>query len=212
MKKTFLFLFIIVLALPPAAQCQLDKGAWFGSFTANLGYNNDKLNETGGMTMQINTMNIMVIDNIGYFVARHLAIGPGITFNYTGNQVKSDTAGGSIKTNNTLYSIDFSPFIRYYFATTGKVSYFAQVNGTIGYGQDIQKFANTKFTVNTTTYGGGIGAGLVYLFLDNVGLEALVAYNVTGNSIKNKESIVKTFDYTSLHNSVSLGLGFSVYF
>jgi hypothetical protein len=208
MKKALIALILLVFLLPVETYCQLNKGSWFGSFSANLGFNHNKYEEEYGWNTITNTINFSIIDNLGFFVANHLAIGPGISFNMQYDQMKDEyTSSSSATVKSTIYSVAFSPFIRYYFAKAGKVAYFVQANPSIGYGQDIYKTSNDKSTRSTISYGGGVGIGLVYFILDNIGLETLLSYNYTGNSIKLDDEKDK-----SANSAIGIGLGLSFYF
>jgi hypothetical protein len=210
MKKALICLSLLVLMLPAGSYCQLTKGSWFGSFNANLGYNHNHYDMTDGYDLITSTINFSLQDNLGYFVADRLAIGPGITLNISNSKISAESFTGTVINHSTMYSIAFSPFIRYYFATKGKLSFFAQANPSIGYGQNIYKNENDKFTQSTVSFGGGAGIGLVYFIVDNVGLETQISYNFTGNNITQKEGT--TEKSSSVNSAIGIGAGFSVYF
>ena len=209
MKKASASLILLVLLLPAGAYCQLNKGSWFGSFSANLGYNHSHYDMTGDDDYMTNTINFSLADNLGFFVANRLAVGPGISFNITNEHTSYENSINTDKEHSTIYSLAFSPFIRFYFAKKDKLAFFVQANPSIGYGQAIYTDSSDKFTRNTLSYGGGAGIGMVYFILDNVGLETQLSYTFTANNIKEKEDKINNNSGVS---AVGIGLGLSFYF
>jgi hypothetical protein len=209
MKKALISLILLAFLLPVRGHCQLGKGSWFGSFSASLGYNHTHYDMTDDYDYKSNLINFSLYDNIGFFIINRLAIGPGLSFSISNDHTSYETSAGTNKDHSTVYSLSFSPFVRYYFAKKDKLAYFVQAYPSIGYGQSIYTTPNDKYTRNTLSYGGGAGVGLVYFILDNIGLETQLGYNFTANKIKEKEDDIK---HDSGVSSVGIGVGFSFYF
>jgi hypothetical protein len=213
MKKNLLAIISFLVLFPLAAQCQLEQGSFLGSFSGGFSYNH--LSEKNS-SLKWSTMAVTLSDNIGYFVIDKLAIGPGLTFEFS-YQHEVDKDNADYKSNSTTYSGLFDPFIRYYFAQTGKLAFFAQANGMIGYGQNIYNFqfdVNTnpeKNTWSTLEYGGSAGGGLTYFLTKNIGLESMLVYTIRGSKATWKGQD-NTFNVQDLNNHVALNVGLTFYF
>jgi outer membrane protein len=212
MKKALIAQLLLILLLPLGTFCQLHKGSYLGSFSANLAYNHNNYEGTGDYDYKTNTINFYFNSNMGLFVADRLAIGPGISFNIQYSQNTDEYLNHTYKSHSTNYGAAFNPFIRYYFASQGKLAFFVHGNGSIGYAQGFytnEESGSTsqKTTINSLTFGGGAGIGLVYFITDNIGLETQLSYNYTGNNIKPDGDNTK-----SANSAIEIGLGLSFYF
>lgn len=207
MKKALIALLLLIILLPTATFCQLSKGSYFGSFSAGLGYSHYKYSEPDGWGYSNSSINFSIADNLGIFVANRLAIGPGVAIALQYNQNKYTNDQYPQKSNSTIYSAAFDPFIRYYFASKGNLAFFVQANGSIGYGQEFYHSSSQKVTTNILVYGGGAGIGMVCFLMDHVGLETQLAYNYTGNNIS-----AEGIKNNSANHNIEVGVGLNVYF
>jgi outer membrane protein W len=212
MKKHPLALFLVLLLYPLTGFCQLEQGSFLGSFSGGFSYNH--LSEKNS-SLKWSTTAVTLSDNIGYFIIDKLAIGPGLTFELS-YQHYVDKDNADYKSNSTTYSGLFDPFVRYYFAQSGKLAFFAQANGMIGYGQNIYKFrsdftAEEKDTWSTLEYGGSAGGGLTYFLTKNIGLESMLAYTIRGSK-ETLKSQNNNFTQQDLNNHIALNVGLTFYF
>src|ERR1035438_2475284 len=139
MKKTLILLLMFLLF--QTGYSQLIKGSFLGSFTTGFAYNHYKYKLTnyssnGDLVYETNSLDFTLNSSIGYFVANHLVIGPGIYIGTEYIQYSDEFSGASYKTHSTVYSVAFNPFTRYYFAEQRKLAFFVQLNGSVGYGQN----------------------------------------------------------------------------
>jgi hypothetical protein len=211
MKKA-LIEFSLILFLPILTFGQLNKGSWLGSFSGGFAYDHNTYESPAGDNYKTNSFSFYLNSRMGIFVANRLAIGPGLAFSIEYDKNTDEYADVSFKSHSTIYSIAFNPFFRYYFATQGKLAFFAQASGTIGYGQNFFTNEGTgdqsnKTTLNILTYGGGAGIGIVYFLTNNIGMETLLAYNYTEKSIKTDDK-----NPESDNSLIGIELGLSFYF
>jgi hypothetical protein len=211
MKKNLITILSVLVLFPVATFCQLEQGSFLGSFSGGFSYNH--LSEKNS-SLKWSTMAVTLSDNIGYFVIDKLAIGPGLIFEFS-YQHELDKDNADYKSNSTSYSGLFDPFIRYYFAQTGKLAFFAQANAMIGYGQNIYKTDvngnDLKDTWSTLEYGGSAGAGVTYFLTKNIGLESMLAYTIRGSKSTWKGQD-NNFNVRDLNNHVALNVGLTFYF
>ncbi len=212
MKKTVLLSLIAGLILPMVGFSQLEKGDLMNSFSAGLSYYHRNFKDIS--ESKVNDIAFALNDNLGMFIIDKLAIGPGLTFSLENLHETSPGDGGDNKYNLFTYGVFLSPFARYYFAQTGKLAFFAQVSGTIGYTHDKYKTQpfdqeETESTLGSLAYGGGLGIGLNYFFNDNIALESQLSYSFIA---KTNKYDFETFDETGHVNTgtvlLSVGMNF----
>ncbi|HTX87570.1 MAG TPA: hypothetical protein VMC08_01170 [Bacteroidales bacterium] len=208
MKRLFLFLAAGCI-LPVTAFCQLEKGNLMGPFSVGITYYHQDQKDLG---FKVNDFSVSLTDALGIFVIDRLAVGPGLTFSLEDFHSYGSSAGG--EQYNFSYSILFDPFVRYYFAKNGKLAWFGQVNGAIGYGQNIWKNINETetqhFKNNVLKYGGSAGMGMTFFFNQSIGLETMLAYNFLKSDWVDKEP-ESDFKYSNIMNTISLNVGLAFY-
>jgi hypothetical protein len=209
--KTQLLFTLLVLSLPFGALCQLEKGSYMGSASAGLAYQHYK-DPSGGSNYTINNFQVMIGNNIGIFVAKQLAIGPGFSIDFGTSTSKFATPSQTQQNwKSTYYDISVDPFIRYYFFHHGKCSVFGQFTASAGYGQQYENetYSNyeNKYTRYSTSFGGSLMAGFVYFMTPNIGIETSLGYQFMDSQSK----LDGNTDYNTT-GSLALNAGFSFYF
>jgi len=101
--------------------------------------------------------------NLGYFIIEDLALGSGVSLNYSNfKEIEFQTFGGGVE-----------PFIRYYFGKPAPIRVFAQANGSV-YLLTIKNKAEVS-THNRNAFGGSLG--IAYFISQQIGVEARLTYN-----------------------------------
>lgn len=158
MKTLFISLTvsIILFAIFPSL-AQTEKG------TMLLGGNSNFRIHDDGFNAYINP-------NIGFFVVDNFALGGSLPLYYSGYEHGSNT------------NIGFAPFARYYFGE-GSTRLFALAS--LGYRHGWYRY-NNGFAEDKDSEGsvmGSAGIGLVYFLTNQIGAEAILAYNANGGNI-----------------------------
>lgn len=110
-----------------------------------------------------NTLAVDLNPIVGVFVAKNLAVGPGLTFAY------SNTSDIDIK--STKFGI--SPLVRYYLGE-GNLRYFA--TGSLGYSWVENKMNDVS--TNANFFNGGVGMGMAMFPAPPIGLDVSLLYLV----------------------------------
>lgn len=186
MKKILLSTVIAGAALmATTANAQLQKGnLMVGGDLANLGL---------GLQSGNTSLSFQITPKVGYFIQDNIAIGGQATI--------------GLSTSKGFNSINYGigAFGRYYVSDPRAVllkhsRFFAEVDfGIVG---DNQKttVAGVSTSVSTNGLGVGLGPGVSYFITPNIGLEALLKYNLGvgfGNSVTT--------------NKFSINVGFQIY-
>jgi hypothetical protein len=166
MKKVFLITFAAFFMTGMAsAQLPIQKGKVF--VNANTSYM--RINIEEGLPFYLNA-------NGGYFLVDNFALLVGTSF-------ISFSGKGSY--SNYMYELNTGP--RYYFARSGKGSFF--VNSLLGL---------SKYQKNDATFSLSLGAGYAIFLNDKVALEPMTTYMIPLDS--------------NYDNSFIIGVGISVFF
>lgn len=164
------------------AQAQLQKG--------NIMVGADLAGMTVDFQKDNTVFNMSITPKIGFFIQDNIAIGGEIGLGLT-------TGDGF-----TTFTYSIGPFGRYYLSDKRtqllkQSRFFLEGNaGFRGQNTDVRGGSNTS----TNGLGIGFGPGLAYFITQNIGLEALLKYNLTvgfGNSTTNSQ--------------LGFGLGFQIY-
>lgn len=135
-----------------------------------------------------------LLPSAGKFVSDKVALGVSLPLGYT--RSKSTYQGGESK----YHSLDVGvvPWLRYYVPSESRHRIFGEAG--VGAALNNYKSSNSYGARNTVYLLGNLGAGYTYFLTPDVGLEALVAYNVhSGDS--------DTFGSTNLGAKI----GFRIY-
>jgi hypothetical protein len=178
MKKIIFAAMFAGLLFPMTGFSQIDKGDLMNPFSAGLSYYHKNFKNED---YKINDITFSLSDGLGIFVIDRLAVGPGLTFSLENNHWYVPDSSGDDYLNQFSYNILFSPFIRYYFAQSGKLAFFVQGSGSIGYRHNKNKAVSpgntdSESTYGALTYGGAAGVGLSLFFTNNIALESQLSY------------------------------------
>ena len=210
MKRKQLLPMLLVLLLPVTGWCQLEKGSYLGSASAGISFQSSRY-PSSDVSIKNGSINIYLDNSFGIFVANRLAIGPGLNINggYAYYNTGDDLVG-EVKTSATSYTISFEPFIRYYFYHHEKLAFFGNFTGSIGYGQDFEKYKSgnseeQKGTYNNLRFGGSLAVGFVYFINRNIGIETSLGYLLSSFETKNEDNYQR-INYGQL--GITAGLSF----
>ncbi len=184
MKKLFICAAISASTLAATtSHAQLQKGnLMVGANLANIGLGLQK----GNTDFSFN-----ISPRLGYFVADNIAIGGEVILGFNTNSA------------STKFNYGVGAFGRYYVSDPRTVllkqaRFFGEVSlGLVG-----DNLRNRTTNVNTTTNGLGIGfgPGVAYFITPNVGLEAMVKYNLGVG-----------FGTSTTTNNLGINVGFQIY-
>jgi hypothetical protein len=215
MKPKKMLLVLLVFILPTGAWCQLEKGSYLGSASAGFSFQNNNY-PSGDFSSKSSSFNVSLNNGFGIFVANQLAIGPrfNITTGYSSNIFGNSTTG-EIKTSTTSYFLSLDPFVRYYYFHHGKVAFFGELSGIIGYGQQFENYKpesseNQKTTYDNLHYGGGLAVGFVYFITQNIGIETSIWYQFDGLESKHS-SDNNHFNNKGTSGELAINAGFAFY-
>jgi outer membrane protein len=168
-----------------------------GSFRINASGNNtsDGSSTSKGPT----TMGVNLTPTIGKFLSEKVAIGIGLTFDYTDSKTH-----GTIETDSKSTTMGVSPFLRLYAYKTGKFSVFGQANAGVSLG-------SSKATVGTSSSDGpkntnlylNIYPGIAYDITEKISLETSLGFLSAGYNY----SISKSGSDKATSSSMNLGAG-----
>jgi hypothetical protein len=213
MKKTFYVILLTGFMIPVTAICQLEQGDLMNPFSAGGTFSHKSDRDFDEKT---NDFLFTLNDGLGMFVIDKLAVGPGLTFQLENNHRKMTAQDGEATENTFSYSILFSPFVRYYFAKSGKLNWFVQGTGIIGYTHDVVKTTYhgneyPTYKYGLFTYGGGASAGFSFFFNDNIALETALGYTFQGYTNKWVSSDNTNYYHSNISTLVlNVGLNFFI--
>lgn len=192
MKKliTLAFVFLVI-----NASAQLDKGVWLVGGTGSLLAS--KVEYTiPAMSYVYNAdrLNISVSPNIGYFIVDKFAL--GLKTNYTKSKEQGNGLGGGYSNENRF---SLGPFARYYFLNKDKQY---NILSELSYQYGFYWFKPNKGNSNTFN----IAAGSAVYFNSSVGLEFLVGYYSTKETIR-----VNADKNISKQNGMQVSIGFQIH-
>lgn len=108
---------------------------------------------------------------IGYFFADNFALGIGIEYTYSKDQVGDAESIGT--------DLLAGPYSRYYIPLTENSAFFGELSVVFG----TQSVEEQEVEVSTTLVGVGIGPGITIFANDKFALEGVVRYNyISGNT------------------------------
>jgi hypothetical protein len=178
MKTTLFTSLLLCTVLSFTALAQTEKGTKLVGGTGSIGFHDP--------------FSISLSPDVGIFLADNIALGASVQLSYS---------SGDHFTNSSL---GLYPFFRYYFGGSETNKAFGQINA--GFGHQWSKSTSSGFE-NKNSYNNtnvGIGVGMVHFITEQVGLEALLAYNhYSNNSGSNISSSSKGY--------LTLNVGFQIY-
>ncbi|MBN8663809.1 MAG: hypothetical protein J0L83_04510 [Chitinophagales bacterium] len=199
MRKTFLFLFTIILF--QSSFGQISKGNWLVGGSGQLSaYSSTNTNVSPAREQNVKALYISVSPNIGYFIKDKFAVGlrPALTWEKgkAGDAFAPD--GSVVGSGGKLTQIRFviGPFCRYYLLDTEK-PFNILIEAAYQYGIGSPKPLNERQSIFSA------GLGPVIYFNSSVGLEFLLGYN---NTILNAEGY-----YRTSKNSIQLNIGVQIH-
>lgn len=189
MKKLH-FLTLSLLVLSSVTMAQTQKG--------NIMVGANLLNVTGTFQDGANTFDLGISPKIGWFIKDGLAIGADVSLGLVHTKVDE------VKTNAVNYGV--GAFGRYFINDkrvefSKRSKFFLEGNvGFVGSNSKTKVDGNKTSSVSTNGLGIGFGPGLAYFITPNVGLEALVKYNLGVG-----------FGSSVTTHQVAFNLGFQIY-
>lgn len=211
MKTKQLLLMLLLFSLPFGVYCQLEKGSYLGSASAGLSFQHSNF-PSGDTRAKSSSIDFSLNNSFGIFVTDRLAIGPGfdISTGYYSSRYENNSIVET-KIHTTFYSLFLDPFARFYFFHHGKVAFFGQITGIIGYDQNFENYKagnsdEQKNTSSNLTYGGGLAVGFVYFISQNIGVETALGYQLIGFESKNEN-----FKDYRTSGELAIHAGFSFY-
>ena len=183
----FISTILILSVFCSNVQAQLSKGNWLLGGTANLSATRNSYSGTIS-TSATDALNIMVLPDIGYFLADKLSVGlrPGYT------KFKAEGVGPTGLSTNAN-RLDFGPFIRYYFLNTDKPF---NVLADVGYQYGLYWFRPSRGSRHSFS----ASTGMVAFFNSSVALEMLVGYYSQSEKIRIPENAL--IEYRGLQMSI----------
>ena len=209
MKAAFATFLLAALLSPLAVFSQLDKGDLMNPFSVGFSYTHRNTDH-----FTVNDITGTLTDGLGIFVIDRLAVGPGLTFSVENSRSTFKDQSNDEYFNTLSYDLLFSPFVRYYFAQSGKMAFFGEVAPIVGYTWNKSKSVaggdpNQVITTKGLTYGGAAGVGMTFFFNHSIGLETQVRYAFTGETQKYESSNTTSESHpTSGTLTLSAGLNF----
>lgn len=159
MKKLLLSvtaLFAVVLSV----SAQTEKGKFILGGTAS--YQSSKSDADNAKSAE----NLSIIPNLGYFVAKNIAVGTGVGYNY------SKTSGASLVGQNE--AIVVRPFGRYYVGLSDQFKFFGQASVPLAFGRTKSVDANGDSGAKTgtsTSIGVALSPGFAYYPTKKIAIE-----------------------------------------
>ncbi len=186
MKKLLLLFLLIFICTTTSAQ--LTKGNWLVGGSGSFSSVTSKYENNSGNKVEIKGTRFNLNPNIGYFFVDKFVAGLDVNLDY-GNPSGSD---------NSNWSMDIGPFLRYYFLEANKrFNIFSEASYT--YGTGLSKINNDNKSTNFN-----FGAGCELFFNSTVGLELAVNY-IDGTS----KTDSRTSDVDL--NQIYISLGFQIH-
>lgn len=198
MQKTLFFILSFTLC-SVTAKCQLDKKTWLVGGSGSF-YSYNETQTISANTLFFKNSNIEVSPSIGYFFMDKLALGIRQTLMWQ----KSDfiRSAGNVSggySNQLKYNV--GPFGRYYFLDKEKpFNLFTEINYQFGINKFITSNSKGKFNQFSTN------AGTVIFFNSSVGLEILLGYKTTTESIDSPSP-----DYNINRKGFQMAIGFQIH-
>jgi hypothetical protein len=189
MKKLHI-LTLALLVLSTVSMAQTQRG--------NIMVGANLLNVTGTFQDGSNSFDLGISPKIGWFIKDGLAIGADVSLGYAHAKV-DDT-----KTNSVNYGV--GAFGRYFIDDKSvefskRAKFFLEANvGFVGTNAKTKVDDVETNSVSTNGLGVGFGPGVAYFITPNVGLEALVKYNLGVG-----------FGSSVTSHQVAFNLGFQIY-
>ncbi|WP_295118906.1 outer membrane beta-barrel protein [uncultured Chitinophaga sp.] len=189
MKKLHI-LTLALLSFSAVSMAQTQKG--------NIMVGVNLLNVTGTFQDGSNSFDLGISPKVGWFIKDGLAIGADVSLGYSHAKV-DDT-----KTNSVNYGV--GAFGRYFIDDktvefSKRSKFFLEANvGFVGTNSKTKVEDVETNSVSTNGLGVGFGPGLAYFITPNVGLEALVKYNLGVG-----------FGSSTTSHQVAFNLGFQIY-
>ena len=185
MKKIFLVFTALTFGLilfPAITNAQFAKGDWMvegGLGSLNLSKTNNQNEQNGNISKsESNDFSISIFPRAGYFVSNNLVVGTTLGIGFGSSKYKNFNNGNGNKSGEStsnLTSLEFVPFVRYYFpgkkATT---RFYAQAGG--GITLDLSRKYESKSFNNTGDVTGTFKYNYPKKF-NNVAAELLVGLN-----------------------------------
>ena len=187
MKKTILVI-ISTAFIFSNAYSQITKGNWIVGGNANFLFTS----YSNGSTDTKST-NITLAPNIGYFFIDKFAGGIRLSFNRNHNKF-----GQPNNNFNTFTTYSVGPFIRYYFLPVDK-QYNIITESSYQFGNEKIE-TNNSTTSNISNNSFSFSAGPVIYFNSSVGIEFLLNYSSTGNSVNSNRG-----------GSIGIGIGLQIH-
>lgn len=190
MKKliTLAFVFLTI-----SASAQLDKGVWLVGGTGSLLASKVEYTIPAmSYAYSADKLNISISPNIGYFLMDKFAL--GIKSSY--NKDKSEVNDGGYSNENRF---SLGPFARYYFLEKDKQY---NILSALSYQYGFYWIKPSKGNSNTFN----VAAGSAVYFNNSVGLEFLVGYYSTKETVRigDNNNIVK-------QNGMQMSIGFQIH-
>ena len=175
MKKHIFTTLILCTFLSLTALAQTEQGTKLVGGNASIRFNDP--------------FTINLSPDFGIFVANHIAVGGMAQVYY----ISTD--------NGHTTALGLSPFFRYYFGKDNPTRFFAQVNTGLTHYWYSSDFGGREYKSSYNSTNVGLGLGLVHFLTEQVGLEAVLAYNY--NAYSNSSN--------SNAGAVTLNVGFQIY-
>ncbi len=201
MKITFSAFLIIALSVGLLATAQTEKGKRLvgASTILNAGVIEHSLVRDNVSTLSERITRFSFIPYAGYFIKDNLALGVQLRVSL------SNTKDYDYDSEDRETSVDFAPFIQYYFGGK-KVKPFVSASGGIGSYKNTYIASSPKYNNESTstilTY--SLGAGVGFFLNDMVSIDLELGYGRISSKI-NK-------DFKGIQNAFGLNAGFSFFF
>jgi len=205
MKKT-LFVLVWLAAALTTAQAQTEKGRWLvGAQVGDFSYSdqNSQRSFSGELT-----------PSAGYFVANGLAIGAGVPLGLSTQRYPffDQTTPAFVHAKQISLSYGLAPFVRYYFGPAKLKPY---IGVSYSYSRTYSNQTTPDRTIlKTKGYASSIAPtiGVAYFITRNLALNAGLNYNIQKQESQYTEPASRVGTYNSNYKSLSLGIGFQLFF
>lgn len=195
------FLTAFILALSVTAKCQLDKKTWMVGGNGSFYSNNQTFSFSSNVFYYKNT-NIEISPSIGYFIIDRLALGLRGNLIWEKSEYIRGTGSASGGGNGNPLRYAVGPFARYYFLNKEKafnilseINYQLGVNSYLAPPRSSGKY--NKFSAM---------AGAEMFFNSTVGLDILVGYKATTQTIKDLPGA-----FNDTRKGFQLSIGFQIH-
>lgn len=181
-KAAYLALTLISMAFSANTYAQTEKGnTLVGATLGNIG---------GVFANGTSTFNLSISPKLGWFIKDDVALGA---------MVNTGLSAGS---GTTTFNYGVGAFGRYYIKDKSielskRSRWFLEANAGIS---GVNKSVKGGSSSNTNGLGLGVGPGLAYFITPNIGLEALLKYDLTVG-----------FGSSTTSHAVGVGVGFQIY-